>query len=173
MKQRLGLAVALLGNPDILLLDEPINGLDPVNIIEIRELLTKLNRERGITIMISSHILSELHMLATDYIIIDHGRIVERFDSTALAEKCRQHLSLKVSDPRRATVVLEQELGIKDFQVMPDGAIKLYHTFDDPARIARTLFEAGLELSEIALKGDTLENYYLSAINNHKEARYA
>ena len=109
MRQRLGIANALMGNPKLLILDEPINGLDPMGIVEIRELLKKINKEKDMTILISSHILSELSELATTYGIISKGRLIEEITANELNEKCRQYIDLIVDDTAKAVAWLERE----------------------------------------------------------------
>lgn len=126
MKQRLGLAIALLGDPEFLILDEPINGLDPMGVVEIRELLKKLNQEYGITILISSHILSELHLLATHFGIIHNGELLEQLSAKELNEKCQQYLHIKVDNPNKAITVIESYLETHEVEVMPDGTMKLF-----------------------------------------------
>ncbi|MDD6769866.1 ATP-binding cassette domain-containing protein, partial [Inconstantimicrobium porci] len=126
MKQRLGIANALLGNPKFIILDEPINGLDPMSIVEIRELIKKLNNELGMTILISSHILGELSELATNYGIISHGKLIEEFTAKELREKCRQYIEIIVDDSKKATVLLEEKLGITNYEVINDNMIKVY-----------------------------------------------
>ena len=118
MKQRLGLALALMNRPDLLLLDEPINGLDPEGIVEFRNLLLRLNQERQTTILISSHILSELANLATCYGFLDNGMMLEQISARALEEKCRACIEARVDDASRAALVLEQSLGIRDYEVL-------------------------------------------------------
>ena len=126
MKQKLGIANALLGNPKFIILDEPINGLDPMSIVEIRELIKKLNNELGMTILISSHILGELSELATNYGIISHGKLIEEFTAKELREKCRQYIEIIVDDSKKATVLLEEKLGITNYEVINDNMIKVY-----------------------------------------------
>ncbi|HWL12988.1 MAG TPA: ATP-binding cassette domain-containing protein, partial [Ureibacillus sp.] len=117
MKQRLGLAIALLGDPEFLILDEPINGLDPMGVVEIRELLKKLNQEYGITILISSHILSELHLLATHYGIIHHGELLEQLTAQELNEKGQHYLHIKVDNSDKCASVIESKLATNNFEV--------------------------------------------------------
>ena len=119
MKQRLGLALALMNHPDFLILDEPINGLDPEGVAEFRTLLRRLNQERETTILISSHILSELANLATCYGFLDNGMMLEQISARALEEKCRACIEARVDDASRAALVLEQSLGIRDYEVLP------------------------------------------------------
>src|SRR5699024_83097 len=120
MKQRLGLGIALLSDPELLILDEPTNGLDPMGIIELRELIMELNREKGLTVLISSHILSELHQLATRFGIIHKGVLLEELSSKELDERCRKHFRIKVDDPAKGTTVLEKNLSTINFEVMRD-----------------------------------------------------
>ena len=131
MRQRLGIANALMGNPKLLILDEPINGLDPMGIVEIRELLKKINKEKDMTILISSHILSELSELATTYGIISNGKLIEEITAKQLSEKCRQYIDLKVDDTARAVILLERELGISDYEVLEDSNIKVFSNLDN------------------------------------------
>ena len=135
MKQRLGIANALLGNPKFIILDEPINGLDPMSIVEIRELIKKLNNELGMTILISSHILGELSELATNYGIISHGKLIEEFTAKELREKCRQYIEIIVDDSKKATVLLEEKLGITNYEVINDNMIKVYEKLDETGKI--------------------------------------
>ncbi|MGG1638357.1 ATP-binding cassette domain-containing protein [Paenibacillus sp. NRS-1760] len=169
MKQRLGLAIALLGDPEFLILDEPTNGLDPMGVVEMRELLMQLNRELGITILISSHILSELHLMASHYGIIHRGRLLEQLTAEELDLKCQQYVYIKVSDPGKATAVIQNELGTADFEVMQDGAIKLYSPIDKPSKISSLLFSAGLEIEKFTPMGEDLESYFTKRIgaNSH------
>ena len=164
MKQRLGLALALMNHPEFLLLDEPINGLDPEGIVELRNLLLDLNRERETTILISSHILSELENLATHYGFIDNGRMLEQISAKALKEKCRACLELAVDSAPAAARALEQGMGARDYEVLPDNIIRLYCHLDEPARVTQLLVENGVALRSIEQKGANLEDYFLSLI---------
>ncbi|MGE7593344.1 ABC transporter ATP-binding protein [Peribacillus frigoritolerans] len=164
MKQRLGLAMALLSEPEFLILDEPINGLDPMGVVEIRELLLKLNREKGITILISSHILSELNLLATHYGIIHDGKLLEELTAKDLQEKCQQYLHIKVDKPHQGVAVLEEELGTKEFEVMPDGIIKLYKFVSEPGLVSTTLAANGAVIEQFMPMGEDLEEYFTKLI---------
>jgi ABC-2 type transport system ATP-binding protein len=164
MKQRLGLAIALLGDPEFLILDEPINGLDPMGVVEIRELLKKLNREYGITILISSHILSELHLLATHYGIIHKGELLEQLSAKELHEKCQQYLHIKVDDPTKAATIIESQLSTKEFEVMPDGTIKLFASVGAPGKVSKFLTDEGLIIEEFMPMGEDLETYFSNRI---------
>ena len=170
MKQRLGLALALMNHPDFLLLDEPINGLDPEGIVEFRNLLLDLNRERQTTILISSHILSELANLATCYGFIDHGVMLEQISAPRLEEKCRACLELHVDDASRAALALERQLGSMDYEVLNDTLIRLYSHLEEPVEVTRTLVEAGVGLATIESRGANLEDYFLTLIGGAHHA---
>ncbi|MBZ2174294.1 ATP-binding cassette domain-containing protein [Schnuerera sp. xch1] len=169
MRQRLGLALALLGNPDFLILDEPINGLDPEGIVEMRKLLKKLNEEQGITILISSHILGELSKLATRYGVINNGTLVEEFTDKELQLKCRKYLSLKVSDSAKTSFVLEDIFKTTNYEVLPDNIIKVYNLLDMSGEICLELAKNDVKIYSIESKGDDLEEYFMKLMggNNH------
>ena len=164
MKQRLGLALALMNRPEFLLLDEPINGLDPEGIVEFRNLLLELNRQYQTTILISSHILSELQNLATCYGFIDSGRMLEQVTAAQLAEKCRDCLELKVDDAPRAAALVERELGYRDFEVLPGGVIRLYQGLETPQKVTNLLISQGVSLYGMEHRGANLEDYFLNLI---------
>lgn len=164
MKQRLALAMALLNEPEILILDEPLNGLDPTGISDLRNLLKKLNTEKNITIILSSHILSELHKLATCYGIMHKGKIVEEISSEILDDRCKKHIYIKVSDIKIASMILEKELGIDDFIVYNDDIIKIYGNFDKCSKINKALVSNNILVEEISIKGESLESYFTKAI---------
>ena len=156
MRQRLGIANALMGNPKLLILDEPINGLDPMGIVEIRELLKKINKEKDMTILISSHILSELSELATTYGIISNGKLIEEITAKQLSEKCRQYIDLKVDDTARAVILLERELGISDYEVLEDSNIKVFSNLDNVGEVNSLLSRSGIIVESISVKGENL-----------------
>ncbi len=160
MKQRLGVGLALLGGPDLLLLDEPINGLDPEGIREMRELLSELNRERGLTIVISSHILGELSKIATRYGIIQQGRMVEQITSAELEQKCTDYLHLRASQPQKAAALLEKEFQLLQWEMRPEGEIRIYETVDAKA-VGQVLTQAGISVEEMGLHKQDLEGYFL------------
>ena len=120
MRQRLGIAIALLNTPELLILDEPINGLDPAGIVEIRNLLKILNKEYGMTILVSSHILEELYQTASEFILIDHGKIIEEISDYELNERCKRHIAIKTTDVQKTVLVLEENLHTDNFKLMPD-----------------------------------------------------
>lgn len=164
MKQRLGLAIALLSDPEFLILDEPTNGLDPTGIVELRELIQSLNREKGLTILISSHILSELDQLATRYGIIHKGRLLEEISAKELAEKCKQHLRIKVDQPAKGATVLESVLSTADFEIMSDGTMKVYGYLDEVRKVSKALTDGNLIIEHLSVQGDSLESYFTKRI---------
>lgn len=164
MRQRLGIANALMGNPKLLILDEPINGLDPMGIVEIRELLKKINKEKDMTILISSHILSELSELATTYGIISNGKLIEEITAKQLSKKCRQYIDLKVDDTARAVILLERELGISDYEVLEDSNIKVFSNLDNVGEVNSLLSRSGIIVESISVKGENLEEYFMNKV---------
>lgn len=170
MKQRLGIAIALIGNPDLLILDEPINGLDPLGVIEIRELIKRLCEERQMTILISSHNLPELYQTATDYIIIHCGRIKKAIAQKELEENCKHHISIGCREPERVVSVIEMRLHTDNYKVMPDKTVKLYDYLDKKELVLKTLMDDGIEVTDFTVQGDTLENYFLSVIGGEGNA---
>ncbi|MDE5768466.1 MAG: ABC transporter ATP-binding protein [Oscillospiraceae bacterium] len=164
MRQRFGIANALMTEPEIMILDEPINGLDPEGIVEIRELLLKLNREKNITIIISSHILSELSLLCTDYMFIHHGRILQAVSAPELKKICRGYYHIHTDNDILACQILKEKLGLTDFEIRKDGSIQLYESLEQIREISRTLYENEaipliLHMSEV-----NLEQYYMNMI---------
>lgn len=164
MKQRLGLALALINNPDLLILDEPLNGLDPQGIVELREILSHLNKKYGITMLISSHILDELEMIATRYGFIHQGQMIEEITAEKLQEKLKKYISLDVENIGLASITLEQKLHTENFKVMDDHTIYLYDFVNESSLVATTLIQEGVILNKMNISNISLENYYLSLI---------
>ena len=161
MKQRLGIAVALAGDPDLLILDEPVNGLDPQGIVEMRELLLRLNRERRITVLISSHILDELARLATHYGFIDAGRMVKEMSAEEVDASCRKCLRLEVSDVRAlARVLTEWDVG---FKILSERAADVYAQ-PNISQLASALGAEGCELISAHERDESLESFFLSLV---------
>ena len=160
MKQRLGIAIALIGYPDVLILDEPINGLDPTGIVEVRNLLLKLNKERNMTLLISSHILGELSRMATKYGIIDQGVLVEELTHSELLERTRQAVRIVYSDSRTIAVELD-EMGYSDYKVLPDGQIMVYCDPSYCGKINAGLGRKGIYVDSISVAGQDLETYFV------------
>lgn len=161
MKQRLGLALALLGEPELLLLDEPINGLDPAGIIEIRSLLQKLNREKHITILISSHILAELENMATDYGFLSKGKVIQQISAKRLHELCGTYLEIRVTEPERYAALLEKELHQTDYKVLQDGTIHISGQPEDVTPYSKLAVEQGIGLLALERQEMQLEDYYM------------
>lgn len=170
MKQRLGLALAMMSEPELLILDEPINGLDPSGIIEIRNLLLKLNKEKNITIVISSHILLELSNIATCYGFLNKGRLVKEISASELNEKCKSYLEIKVNNVNKLAALLEEKLGYRDYKVLPNEVIKVFDINRDPKKISELIVKNGIELSSLKEKTINLENYYMSLMGGAKNA---
>lgn len=165
MRQRLGIAIALVGDPDFLILDEPTNGLDPQGIIEIRELILKFNREQQITVLISSHILDELSKLATHYGFIDNGRIVKEISAGELEAACRKCVRMEVSDTKSLARVLE---GIKvDYQILTATTADVYAKVN-VSRLALALEKEGCEVISMQERNESLESYYVSLVGGGK-----
>ncbi len=167
MKQRLGIAVALCGNPDFLVLDEPVNGLDPQGIIEIRELILKLNREHQITILISSHILDELSKLATHYGFVDRGIIVKEISAANLDAVCRKCIRLSVTDTRILCRVLDQmEI---EYNIVSDTEADVYGEIS-VTKLALALDKENCEVKSMQEHDESLENYYMNLVGGGRNA---
>jgi len=163
MKQRLGMAMALLGNPELLILDEPINGLDPAGIKEIRDTILKLNKEKGVTFLISSHLLDELAKITTRYGIINDGILVEEVDAKVLMERCKANLKIVVDNPEKALKVLTKTKLLDNYRI--DGnQIMLYEDKIQPAEVNKILVEAGIAVSEITMNQNAFEEYFIERI---------
>ena len=169
MKQRLGIARAILHHPEFLVLDEPLNGLDPVGIKEIRQLFLDLSKQ-GITILISSHLLSEIEQIATRIGIIHHGNLLEEVDYETLQKKSRHYLEINVNDEQKTVFILEQKLGITDYLIVGQGTVYLYENIDQPALINATLTNNGIEVQGILLSRDSLEDYFLKVTGGGSHA---
>ncbi len=167
MRQRLGIAIALAGDPDFLVLDEPANGLDPQGIIEIRELILKLNREQQITVLISSHILDELSKLATHYGFIDNGRLVKELSADELEAACRKCVRMEVSDTKALARVLDG-MGI-DYKITADQTADVYAKVNI-SRLTVTLAKENCELIAVQERDESLESYYVSLVGGAKNA---
>lgn len=160
MKQRLGIANAILHEPELLILDEPTNGLDPIGIAEVRKFIRNLCNERGITILISSHILSEIALLADDIGIIHNGVLLEENSLVHLQKMNDKYVQLEVSDTARAAVILEQKLGISEYSVQADNILHIYKAHIDMALVNKTLMLENISVISSQLCNDTLEDYF-------------
>lgn len=170
MKQRLGLALSIMASPDMLILDEPINGLDPTGIVEFREILLKLNREKNVTIIISSHILSELSQLATTYGFIHNGEFVEQIAAKQLEEKCKSCIAIKVDSTEKAAVIIEKQLKTERYEVLNGNEIRIYEHIDKPEIIVKELVMNGVLVSSVNEKGTNLEDYFINLIGGNHNA---
>ena len=166
MRQRLGIALALVNNPKLMFLDEPMNGLDPEGIAELRDLLIELNQKDGITVLISSHILSELEKIASCYGFISHGKLLEEITAQELRERCRKSLMIKVDKLAKAEKVLKQ-LGSLDYKVSPNGEIKIYDNLKIKD-VVMSLDDAGVNLLGINSSEESVEDYYLNLVKEAK-----
>ena len=164
MRQRLGIANALMTKPEIMVLDEPVNGLDPEGIVEIRELLLRLNREEHITILISSHILSELSLLCTDYLFINKGKLLQAVSADELKKLCREYYRISTDNNSLAAAILENKLGITQFDVDKEGSIRLYEQLDNMYNVSKTLFENGVVPVVLHINEANLEQYYMNMV---------
>ena len=163
MKQRLGIAIALLGDPEFLLLDEPINGLDPEGIKEIRDIILKLNKEKNITFLISSHLLDELSKIVTKYGIIDNGVLIEEIEAKELKEKCKRKLIIEVDNPEKAKKIISKIVKEEDIKEKKNS-IEINSHIKESALINKTLVEKGIQVSAIYPNSDSLEEYFMKRI---------
>ena len=163
MKQRLGIAIAMLGDPELLILDEPVNGLDPTRMKEIRDLILRLNREKGITVLISSHLLDELSKIVTRYGIINNGVLVDEIDASEMKAKTGHRLIIVVDDVEKAVSLLEKEVG-KDSIGINGHAIGLSSGLDRTAELNALLVKNGVAVSSLSLKTDGLEKYFIEKV---------
>lgn len=170
MKQRLGIGLAILNDPEFLVLDEPINGLDPMGIVEVRNLIRKLNQERNITIIISSHILGELESIATNYGFLDKGIILEELSKEELEHKCRPNWKIRVNELDKVLSLLQEKYGFSQIE-KEEGSLILKESLLNPEQLTREIVEKGYDLYEFSMINKSLESYYLDLIENHKSGR--
>lgn len=164
MRQRLALAIALINNPDFLVLDEPTNGLDPTGIMEIRNLLLRLNQEKGTTILISTHILSELHLLATSYGILSKGTLVKQMTAKELDEVCEKYLEIEVDDSAKALDILEKNFASICTETVGIGKLIIRNYDQETARLLLILSKNGVQVKNMQNVTETLEEYYSKLI---------
>lgn len=167
MRQRLGIAVALAGNPDFLVLDEPINGLDPEGIVEMRELILKLNQEHAITVLISSHILDELSKLATHFGFIDHGRMVKEISAEELEKQCRKCMSVTVSDIKGFSASMERLM--LPYEITGENQADIFAEIT-LTKLVDELKKSDCELISATEKDESLESYYIRLLGGDKNA---
>ena len=161
MKQRLGIALALVGEPDLLVLDEPINGLDPQGIAEVRDIIQKLRDERNMTILISSHILEELSKIATDYGIIHNGSLLQELTKEELMKRCSERMEITLVNPEQALPVLDA-MNITNYQVVDKQHIHVFERLNESAVLNMELAKAGILVNSISINSEELENYFLN-----------
>ena len=163
MKQRLGIGIALLGNPEILVLDEPVNGLDPEGIKQVRDIILKLNKEKGVTFFISSHLLDELAKITTTYGIINNGVLVEEVSADELMDRCKQNIQIQVDDVEKAIRVLAEHNVLKEYEV-DDKYINLLSKDYDAAFINEILVKNGVHVSSLKSNEGAFEDYFIKRI---------
>ena len=169
MRQRLGIGLALIGEPDLLILDEPINGLDPQGIAEVRDTLLRLNREKNMTILISSHILEELSKLATHYGIIHHGALLQEMTHEELMRRCSERIEIQLPHPDAALPVLDR-LAFTNYQVVDASHIYVFERLNESAMLNMELAKAGVEVPGIHVTSEELETYYLNLTGGNENA---
>lgn len=169
MRQRLGIAMSLLAKPEFMVLDEPINGLDPEGIIDVRKMLLKLTEEEKITILISSHILKELSELCTDYAIVNHGKLIEKLSHEELLLKTKTFIGLRTNDTGRTCTVLEGSLGIRNYKVSPENEIMIFERLEELERISSIVTQNNLTITKINVEGESLEDYYIGKVGDQNE----
>ncbi len=169
MRQRLGIAMALVGGPDLLILDEPINGLDPQGIAEVRDILLKLRDEQNMTIMISSHILEELYKIADTFGIINKGKLIQELSKEELTAKCSDFIELKCDDTSKACPVIEN-MGIKNYKVIGNDTIHIYEQLDNLGTLNKALANANVMVSLLNVVQEKLENYFLELVGGEENA---
>lgn len=161
MKQRLAIAISLIGNPEFLVLDEPINGLDPAGIKDVRDLILKLNKENNITVLISSHILGELAKIATRYGVICNGKLVDEFTPQELQSRVRKCLAINVDNTELTSKIIEENLNTKNYEIKSDKLIYLYDNIDEPSKVNTLLVTNGVIVNSINTIGDDYEPYLI------------
>ena len=163
MKQRLGIAIALLGNPEVLILDEPVNGLDPAGIKEVRDLLLKLNKEKNVTIMISSHLLDELAKITTKYGIINNGVLVEEIDAQKLMERCKNNIVISCDRLQEAKELLETELKLTNISIVNDK-LHIVDEIESTDEINTLLVKNDFKVHEITINKNSFEDYFIERL---------
>lgn len=169
MRQRLGLAMSLISKPEIMILDEPINGLDPEGILDIRNMLADLVRNEKMTILISSHILKELSALCTDYAIVREGCLIEELSAEELERKTRSYVVLKTNDIGKTTAILEEKLDIHEYKVTYENEIMIYERLGEIEKISQTVTDNNLVITRLNPEGESLEEYYIGRVGGDNE----
>ncbi|QOV19534.1 ABC transporter ATP-binding protein [Blautia liquoris] len=164
MKQRLGIGMALVNDPKFLILDEPINGLDPDGILEVRNLIKQISRKRKATILVSSHILSELYQMVDNYILINKGEIIENITHEELTQKTQRYVLITDKDTAKVKHVLKNQLKTDDFKEMEDGTIRVYELAGEVLQIMNLFADNGIDPAGISVSEDSLEEYFFKRI---------
>ena len=164
MRQRLGIGMALINNPRLLVLDEPINGLDPDGIVEVRQLIKKINREKNVTILISSHILNEVYQVVDNYILIKQGEILEQLSQDELEEKCQKYVLIKSGNSSIIKEVLRQKLKTENLVQMHDGSFRVYDYIGNILEVMKAFEGTGIDVNGISIAEDNLEEYFFKKI---------
>lgn len=164
MKQRLGIAFAIMDNPDFIILDEPINGLDPIGISDLRDTFKKLNEEKNITILISSHILSELYAIATKFCILEKGKIVKELTKEELDIECSKCIVIKTDDVKKASNILETDLKTTNYKVIDKSEIRLYDYLNHSDKVNKALSKKDINIMSLYETGISLEDYFKTII---------
>jgi len=168
MRQRLGIALALIADPELLILDEPVNGLDPPGVVEVRRLVRSLAEERGMTVLISSHNLPELFQTATDYLIVEGGELRMTLTLAELEARTQQFLEIAAEDTARLLTVLEETWPDAEPRVMPGGTVRLPHHAEQAEQVLRALVAADVWPTRLAREGESLESFFLSVVGGER-----
>ena len=163
MKQRLGLALSLLGNPDVLVLDEPVNGLDPAGIKEFRDIIFRLNKEKGVTFVVSSHLLDELGKIATRYGILSDGQLVDEISAAELQERCKTCLIIEADDLEKAQAVLTKGKLLGN-HVVNENKLLMYDHFEEPHIVNEALVKAGVKVNSLSFSNNGFEDYFIERL---------
>ncbi len=161
MKQRLGIAIALLGRPELMVLDEPVNGLDPMGMKAMRDLIQYINREMGVTFFISSHLLGELEKISTVYGIINRGVLIEEITASELEKRCTKSLKIRCSDPKAAADIICTKFGPSQYQIS-DDMLDIVFDINRSATVNKVLVESGIWVSELGMNTVSYEDYFLT-----------
>lgn len=164
MKQKLALALAIMGDNEIVLLDEPTNGLDPIGMFEFKKTISSINAEKGTTFVIASHMLSELFEIASHFALIDDGKLLEETSRSSISKICRSCIVLSVDDTSKASVILEKELELKEFEIFPDNVINIYDFYGSNSFITKALVNNGIAVESIFTKSTSLGDYFMNII---------
>jgi ABC-2 type transport system ATP-binding protein len=168
MKQRLMIALSLLGDPEFLVLDEPTNGLDPMGIKEVRDFIGRLNNEKGITVFVSSHILGELEQIATRYGVISNGKMVDEFQADELVNRCGKNLVIYSDDAQKVEEVIRRMWNDAEIERIPENAVRIKGRAPDAGHINNQLVGEGIMVNALIPEGDKLENYFLKLMGGYK-----